>query len=303
MTLQQLRAFLAIVDSGSFRRAARLLDISQAGLTGSIQALEAGLGVVLFQRSAQGVRLTEDGDRLLPRARLITSESHRAVIDALHAQGQREGLLQVGLGPTPTALLLGRVIPDFHARFPSVGLKLVEGFFEQLQPALQQGKLEFAVTAVPAEGVGPGLKSEVLFQSHLTVIGRVGHPCAHVTSLRELAHLEWVLMGAPGYPGGTVTRFHVEQGLPPPRIAAVCESFTQLAVLIGGTDWLAIVPSALAEQGFLGPRVKPLVLQEPTPQFDNCLVHRTDSPLTPAASALAAMLVSCARMFVGRGTK
>lgn len=298
MTLQQLRAFLAIVEHGSFRRAARALDISQAGLTGSVQALEVGLGVALFQRSAQGVRLTDDGKRLLPRARLIDSESHRAVDEALYAQGQREGLLKVGLGPTPTAALLRLVVPDFHARFPSVRLKLVEGFFEQLLPSLQQGQIELAITAVPHEGVGPGLKSKVLFRSDLTVIGRAGHPCARATSLRELAHLEWILMGAPGEPGGTVTRFHVEQGLQVPRIAATCESLTQVAALIGGSDWLAMVPSVLVAQGFLGAHVAPIMLKEQAPRFENCVVHRVDSPLTPAATAFAAMFASCARVVV-----
>jgi len=57
MTLQQLRGFLAIVEYGSFRRAARELGLSQAGLTNSLQALEASLSVRLMSRSAQGVNL------------------------------------------------------------------------------------------------------------------------------------------------------------------------------------------------------------------------------------------------------
>jgi len=298
MTLQQLRAFLAIVEHGSFRRAARALAMSQAGLTGSIQSLEGALGVSLLHRSTQGVRLTEAGERLLPRARLIHGESARALDEAAHDQAQRAPLLRVGLGPTPTAALLQQVVPDFHARHPAVRLKLVEGFFAQLQPALQQGQIDLAITAVPPEGAGPGLKSRLLFRSDLTVIARRAHPLAGAQSLRQLAGQEWVLLGSPGGPGGTVLRFHEEQALAPPRVAATCESFTQLAALIGGTDWLAIVPGAMVERGLMGPDVVALRLAESPPRFDNCLLHRADTVLSPAAAAFAAMAASCARVLL-----
>lgn len=296
MTLQQLRAFLAIVEFGSFRRAARELGLSQAGLTNSLQALEAGLGVSLLQRSAQGVALTADGKRLLARAQLIDREARRAVDEAQHASGAAGGTLHVGLGPTPTAVLLHLVVPDFHARFPTVKLKLVSGFYEQLRPALLQGLIELAVTALPDEGPGPGLKSKALFKSDLVVVCRPSHPRAAARSLRELADCEWILLGSPGGPGGTITRFHADQGLPAPRVAATCESFTQLAALLGGTDWLALLPAVMVERGLLGTQVVQIRLKERAHRFNNCVVHRTEPPLTPAAAAFAAMCESCARI-------
>ena len=296
MTLQQLRAFLAIVEFGSFRRAARELGLSQAGLTNSVQALEAVLGVSLMQRSAQGVALTADGRRLLARAQLIDREARRAVDEAQRTRGGAGGTLHVGFGSTPTAVLLHLVVPDFHTRFPAVKLKLTSGFYEQLRPALQQGLIELAVTALPDDGAGPGLKSKVLFKSDLVVVGRPGHPRAKARSLRDLAGCEWILPGSPGGPGGTITRFHAEQGLPAPRVAATCESFTQLAALIGGTDWLALLPAVMVERGLLGTQVVPIRMKERAPRFDNCVVYRAEPPLTPAAAAFAAMCESCARI-------
>lgn len=296
MTLQQLRAFLAIVEFGSFRRAARELGLSQAGLSNSLQALEAGLGVRLLQRSAQGVALTADGTRLFARAQLIDREARRMVDEAQHARGPVRGTLHVGFGPTPTAVLLHLVVPDFHARFPAVKLKLTSGFYEHLRPALQQGLIELAVTALPDEGTGPGLVSKVLFKSNLVVVGRPGHPRAAARSLRDLADCEWILLGSPGGPGGTITRFHAEQGLSAPRVAATCESFTQLAALVAGTDWLALLPAVMLERGLLGTQVAPIRLKERAPRSDNCVVYRTEPPLTPAAAAFAAMCESCARI-------
>lgn len=299
MTLQQLRAFLAIVESGSFRGAARELGVSQAGLTNSLQALESGLGVSLLQRSVQGVALTDEGKRLLARAQLIDREARRAVDEAQRPRGEVSGTLHAGLGPTPTGALLHLVVPDFHARFPAVKLKLVSGFYEQLRPALQQGLIELAVTALPDEGPGPGFDSKPLFRSELVVVARRGHPRAKARALRELEGCEWILLGSPGGPGGTTLRFHAEQGLPAPRVAATCESFTQLAALIGGTDWLALLPAVMVERGLLGSQVVPIRLKERAPGFDNCVVYRSALPLTPAAAAFAAMCESCARVVAG----
>ncbi|MGF7135849.1 LysR family transcriptional regulator of abg operon [Paraburkholderia sp. EB58] len=300
MTLQQLRVFLAIVEFGSFRRAARELGVSQAGLTNSLQALEVGLGVTLLLRSAMGVALTPEGKSLLARAQLIDREARRAVEEAHYARGDIGGTLHVGLGPTPTAALLQLVVPDFHRRFPAVKLKLSSGLYEQLLPPLQQGLIELALTAVPDEGPGPGFKSKTLFRSDLVVVGRRDHPRAAAHSLRDLADCEWILLGSPGGPGGTVTRFHAEQGLPPPRVAATCESFTQLAALISGTDWLALLPAVVTKRGLLGTEVVAIKLKERSQGFENHLVYRADPPLTPAAAAFASMCESGARI-VGRG--
>lgn len=297
MTLQQLRAFLAIVEYGSFRRAARELGMSQAGVTHSLQALETELRVSLLQRSARGVSLTADGQRLLPRARLIDREVQRAADEAHGARGAAGGTLRVGFGPTLTAVLLPLVVPDFHARFPAVKLKLTSGFYEHLLPALQQGSIELALTALPDERPAPGLVSKVLFKSDLVVVGRRNHPRAAARSLRDLADSEWILLGSPGGPGGTITQLYAEQRLPAPRVAAICESFTQLAALISGTDWLALLPAVLVERGLLGTHVVPIRLKERASGFGNCMVYRNQPPLTPAAAAFAAMCESYARTF------
>jgi len=296
MTLQQLRAFVAIVEFGSFRRAARELDVSQAGLTGSLKALEADLGASLLSRSAQGVKLTAEGERLLPRAQLMISEADRARDDLQQARGEPGGTLHVGMGPTPTAILLPLVVPDFHAAFPLVRLRLVSGFHEQLQPALQRGHIELAITALPDSGVGTGLTTRHLFRSKLVVVGRKGHPAAAAPSLRDLQHCEWVLLGSPGGPGSSILRVCAENKLPPPAVAATCESFTQLAALIGATDWLALVPSLLVDQGLLGIQVATIPVREATRGSDNCVIYRSDTPLTQAAAAFAAMCESGARI-------
>ncbi len=295
MTLQQLRAFLAVVEEGSFRAAARRLGLSQAGLTTAVQALERTLGEALMVRSVRGVALTAAGQRLLPRAQLIDREARRAVDEAAEA-GAVGGTLHVGVGPTPTALLLPRVVPDFHARHPQVRLKLMSGLHGRLGPALQQGLLDMALVTLPEGAAWPGTRRTLLLRSRLVVVGRLSHPISGGGSLADLADSEWILMGEPGGPGGTVMRMFAEHGLPAPRVAATCESFTEVAALVASTDWLALLPQEIVSHGLLGPNVAAVPIRETPYRYDTHLVMRADPPPTPAAAIFAAMCRSWARM-------
>ena len=79
MKLHQLRAMLAISESGSIQEASRLLHISQPALSKGIKELEAELGVPLLIRSNRGITVTEYGERLVRRARLILEEVRREI--------------------------------------------------------------------------------------------------------------------------------------------------------------------------------------------------------------------------------
>jgi DNA-binding transcriptional LysR family regulator len=72
----QLRQFLAVVDTGSFTRAAHVLNIAQPSLSGGIAELERGLGTRLLVRERRRIRLTEAGNLLLPLARSIERDFH-----------------------------------------------------------------------------------------------------------------------------------------------------------------------------------------------------------------------------------
>lgn len=302
MTLQQLRTFLAIVEFGSFRRAARELEVSQAGLTSSIQSLENALKLRLIERSTSGISLTAEGRQIYERAQLIDRESRQILIDAEQLRGKGVSSLSIGLGPTPTATLLHLVVPDFHKRFPDVRLNLISGVFEHLESALQQGKIELAITAVPPKGLASNLACVELFSSNLTVVAREGHPLAGVASLADLRHTEWVLLGSPGGPGGTVARYFTDHGFAAPPVAATCEAITQMVALVRSTDWMCMIPAVLIEKDLMGRGLVTLKLREAMPQYVNTVLHRREPQLSSAAQAFLAMSQSCARV-LSRGSR
>lgn len=126
MEIRQVEAFLAVVDSGSFTRAADRLQIAQPAVSQLIRNLERGLGADLMQRNRSGVQLTAAGDRLLPTARRLMEEVERGRRDVRYAAEGRVGSIRIGFLASATAPFLPRVIHAFRARFPDVTIDLDE---------------------------------------------------------------------------------------------------------------------------------------------------------------------------------
>lgn len=108
----QLRAFTAIVDEGSYGRAAIALDITQSSISSRMKSLQAQVGAPLFRRAGRGVELTEAGERLLPFARGLLADTLAAF--AATAQG-RELTGQVHLGVASNALADATIAPLVRA--------------------------------------------------------------------------------------------------------------------------------------------------------------------------------------------
>src|ERR1700727_1464068 len=106
MELRHLRAFEAAARLLHFRRAAEELHLAQPSLSGQIAALEGELGTPLFDRIGRGVRLTDAGEELLPRARRILAEVEEAYRAVAAHSGLEGGRVRVGAPPTVGMRLL-----------------------------------------------------------------------------------------------------------------------------------------------------------------------------------------------------
>ena len=108
MRMNQIRHFLAVMEAGSLRAAARSVGVSQPAITKSIRQLEAQLGVQLVQRSARGAVATPAGKAFLARARIVQAELRKAVEDLGPFQGGASGSVAFGISGQAAMLIVDR---------------------------------------------------------------------------------------------------------------------------------------------------------------------------------------------------
>src|SRR5687768_7014958 len=106
MRLNQIRDFIAVVEMGSLRAAARKIGVSQPAITKSIQQLERELHAQLLQRNARGAAPTQAGTAFLSRARVIQSELRKAADDLEGLRGGVEGTVAFGIAPAASMLVV-----------------------------------------------------------------------------------------------------------------------------------------------------------------------------------------------------
>lgn len=151
-SIRQLECLVAVAETGSFRRAATSLGISQPGLSAQVQAAEHLLGIQVFERDRRSVLITPAGDDVIGRAREALTAID-LVGDAARRRGEPlVGQLRLGVIPTIAPYWLPALLPEVHRKFPRLELILREDQTSRLLAQLSAGQLELALLAIPVQG-------------------------------------------------------------------------------------------------------------------------------------------------------
>ena len=121
----EFTAFIAIAEHRSFRAAARQLEVSPSALSHSMRALEARLGVRLFNRTTRSVALTQAGEQLLQRVRPAMAELDEAVNDLVAARDRPSGSIRISAAEFGAAMLVREVLPAFLAAHPDIQVEII----------------------------------------------------------------------------------------------------------------------------------------------------------------------------------
>ena len=292
MRLTQIRDFVAVVDAGSISAAARLLNVSQPGLTKSIGNLEAELAVSLLQRTPRGVSLTRYGRAFYARARAAHSELDKAQQELAQLAGGHTGKVAIGFGPLAAALVLPQAVQRFRHQYPTVELRLLEGFAHALMPLTRDETLDMMIgPRLPGRGADPSVRYRPIFSNDQIVVGRRGHPLARARSINELAEVCWLSFE----PRAAIDRVLVALGLTGARELIQCESLNVMVALLADTDMLAVTSRRMLSLPQAGASLLEVRTAERMPPMTTGLFTRADAPLTPAAAAMAKALVEIGR--------
>ena len=143
METQFLNTFVTVVDRGSMAAAARSLHITPAAVAQQIRTLERELGAPLIARAGRTVSVTEEGARILHRARTLL----RDVADLRSVANENEVAGELRLGACPTALagLLPDILARIVAKFPEINVFIKPGYSSDLYSAVESGDLDAAM--------------------------------------------------------------------------------------------------------------------------------------------------------------
>lgn len=293
MRLNQIRVFLAVVDSGSIRAAARMLQVSPPAITKSVRQLEKELHVQLLKRTQHGVIMSPAGSALAARARVIQSEL-RKVEDDL-AQLSAGGSMAFGVGPTGMLLVVPEAVAQFRQRYPDARIRIVEGRRPALLPLVRDETLDFALGLQEGGKLDPGIAFRPLFNHSEVVVARKGHPLANARSLAELVDAQWIssLPGSPPY--DLLSRAFSSAGLPLPPATIECDSIPGMVALCARTNMVALMPRRMLATPLAREVLKEILVTERLPSIPHGIFTRADSPLTRMASTMARAVAAVAR--------
>lgn len=149
MNLHQLSRFVAVAETGNFRRAAEQLHIAQPPLSVSIRKLEDELGSSLFERTTKGVLLTPAGQSMLEDARRVLQHAQQCLLAVREVREGTGGRLRLGLIGSATYALLPKLIPSVRARYPRIELELTDATTSEILEGLASRRFDAGLVRSP----------------------------------------------------------------------------------------------------------------------------------------------------------
>ena len=177
VTLRQLRAFIAVLECGSFSGAAETMHLSQAALSGLVRELESRLGVRLLDRNTRNVGASVVGTAFEPMVRRVLADLDEALESVTNLKDLRRGLVRVAAPETLSCTLLPGLIAAYGGRHPGVDVRFDDVPIEQVMAGLRNGSADvgFGPAGVLADD---GVEAHVIRADPLWIALRQDDPLA-----------------------------------------------------------------------------------------------------------------------------
>jgi LysR family hydrogen peroxide-inducible transcriptional activator len=182
MTLQELRFIIALAREKHFRRAADACFVSQPTLSIAIQKLEKELGVTLFERDTNEIRITKIGEEIVERAKRIMCDV--AEIKEIAANNEDNASLKLGAIYTIGPYVFPALIHSLQA-ISAMPIEIHEDYTVNLRKKLLNGELDAIIISLPLRGAG--LVTKVLYEESFVVLMPKNHPLARCKTIDDKA--------------------------------------------------------------------------------------------------------------------
>ncbi|UDF29694.1 UNVERIFIED_ORG: LysR family transcriptional regulator [Roseateles sp. XES5] len=287
VSLDQLDAFAAAAEHGSFSAAARHLRKAQSAVSLLVSSLEDDLGVKLFSRATRNPTLTEAGKRLLAEARLILDRREHLIGVARTFEAHVETRLVVAIDELYPEPAIGALFAAFADRFPHVELELLFPRTSDVPALVVEGKADLGVMW-RQEDLPPTLGFHTIGWVPLILVCGRNHPLAGAPVTWEELKRHRQIMVAKRSEGMETHRLRVAA-----EVWWVESHWVILQILQRGIGWALIPAHILANSPLVGEVATPAL------QFDEGahpvaleLIWNKQRPAGPAAKWLHAQFVA-----------
>lgn len=175
LEIRHLKSLRAIAETGKLGLAAERVFLTQSALSHQIRALETHYDIILFQRSAQGLRFTPAGQRLLDLANELLPLIEKSERDLIRLKSDQSGELRIVLECHTCFDWLTPVMDAFRRAWPEVEIDLVAGFHSDPWYLLHEGKADVVIGGLPAADKLSNLEYLPLFKFEIMAVLPTDH--------------------------------------------------------------------------------------------------------------------------------
>ena len=153
LNIRTLQILVEVARQGGFSRAAQTVHAVQPTVSKAVQAVEDRLGVRVFERANNGVRLTVEGEIVYRHALNILQEFEALENDVAALHNLEKGVLRIGFPPVASGILFADLLSKYRQLYPGINIELQEQGCASLEPMVLSGDLDLAVTLLPVPQV------------------------------------------------------------------------------------------------------------------------------------------------------
>ena len=168
MDIRYLHCFVSVVECGSIAEVARRLDLTPAAVAARIRSLEQDLDVALIQRDGRSVKPTQEGLKILDKAKTLVRDARG--LQACAKDANTLGEFRLGASTSVLSTMLPRVFAAFFECYPQLSMFVEPGTSSHLYHQVTTGNLDAAIIVQPQFSIPKGFSWQLLVEDELTVV-------------------------------------------------------------------------------------------------------------------------------------
>ena len=204
-------ALVKTVETGSFTKAAQELQYAQSSVSKMVADLEKEWGMLLLERSKNGVRLTSAGEQVLPYVRKILNDYHTLEGHIGQMKGLETGIVRIGTFSSVAIHWLPNILAEMQKDYPGIACEMLLGDYREVEQWIEEGRVDCGFLRLPTL---PEFDTLLLKQDEYKVVLPVGHPLAEreKIAIEDIQGLPFMLLehGGKTEVSDLLERYHVQ---------------------------------------------------------------------------------------------